>query len=58
MYEIHSPLQGLICLVFLAAPLNHPPPGGLPPPEAYAISPDEKAKYDGLFKTYDTERTG
>lgn len=35
-----------------------PGPGGLPPPEAYAMLPDEKMKYDGLFATYDTDKSG
>mmetsp|Transcript_2695 Transcript_2695/g.4048 ORF Transcript_2695/g.4048 Transcript_2695/m.4048 type:complete len:1026 (-) Transcript_2695:127-3204(-) len=34
------------------------PPGQLPPPQAYAVSPDERTKYEGLFKTYDKDKTG
>ena len=47
-----------INILWLAPPVTGGPNmGALPPPEAYAVSPEEKTKYDSLFATYDKDKT-
>lgn len=44
---------------FVGVQLPTPPPAvQLPPPQAYAMTPEEITKYGELFKTYDTSNVG